>query len=82
MSDPLDLDQLLYDAEQGWALSTEARVALAAEVRRLRATVSRVKSAVANHPTPCPEVDVDAGISCGWKRAFVDVRSALKESKP
>lgn len=35
--DPLDLEQVLHDAEQGWALSTDARMALAAEVRRLRA---------------------------------------------
>ena len=34
---PVDLEQALYDAERGWALSTDARMALAAEVRRLRA---------------------------------------------
>ena len=37
MSEQPDLDQLLYDAENGWMLSVDGRVALAAEVRRLRA---------------------------------------------
>jgi hypothetical protein len=50
---------------------------LVAEVERLRAQVERVEAAVADYPEPCPEVDVDAGITCGWKRAFNDVRAAL-----
>jgi hypothetical protein len=52
-------------------------VALVAEVEELRAQVERVEAAVADYPEPCPEVDVDAGITCGWKRAFSDVRAAL-----
>ena len=45
MSEHPDLDQLLYDAENGWVLSVDAGVAIAAEVRRLRAQNAQLASA-------------------------------------
>ena len=52
------------------------REPLDAEIERLRAVVAEVEKALSNHPE-CDKYGPDDVISCGWKRAVVDVRRAL-----
>ena len=62
-----------HDAREGLAVVTAERDALAANVARVRA-------ALASHPDPtCDEYASKGPISCGWKRALIDVRWALAD---
>ncbi|SNS43342.1 hypothetical protein SAMN06309944_0235 [Micrococcales bacterium KH10] len=52
---------------------------LLAEVDRLQAQVDAVRAALANHPKACDLYDKDEAVTCGWKRAVMDVEQALGE---
>lgn len=55
------------------AVSVQAQ----ARAERAEATIERVRAALANHPRACEAHPDDDPISCGWKRAVLDVQTAL-----
>lgn len=70
-------------AEEALAKVEDERDRLAAELRRTtkerdeaRAAIERVRKALSDHPR-CEKHPDDDVISCGWKRAVLDVHRAL-----
>jgi hypothetical protein len=55
------------------------RARLERKVARLKATVDRARSALAEHPR-CDVHPDDDPVSCGWKRAVADVQRALDDA--
>ena len=49
---------------------------------KAEATIQRVRAALANHPRACEAHPEDDPISCGWKRAVLDVQTALDGGEP
>lgn len=49
---------------------------------KAEATIERVRAALANHPRACEAHPEDDPISCGWKRAVLDVQTALDGGEP
>jgi hypothetical protein len=56
----------------------EQAQAQVAELEGESTQLSRVREAVGRHPNPCPERPDRDVITCGWKRAVIDVRYALR----
>lgn len=49
---------------------------------KAEATIQRMRAALANHPRACEAHPEDDPISCGWKRAVLDVQTALDGGEP
>lgn len=52
-------------------------IELRARAEKAEATIERVRAALANHPKACEAHPDDDPISCGWKRAVLDVQTVL-----
>ena len=73
----LELEVAKVNAEVAWGT---ARKALSERDAAL-AVIERVKSARSDHPQ-CDVHDNDDPISCGWKRAVLDIDRALAPESP
>lgn len=49
---------------------------------KAEATIQRMRAALADHPRACEAHPEDDPISCGWKRAVLDVQTALDGGEP
>lgn len=81
--DELQCGRRIHDDDQcvfggiAWRKGTPRYVSDRERAQTAEATLARVEAALARHPEACtkhPEGDV---VSCGWKRAVLDVRAAL-----
>ena len=57
--------------------------AVTAEYVAMRATLDAIREASHRHPETCDRHDPGDPITCGWKRAVIDMRNALEgEGRP
>lgn len=73
------------NARQAWDVHRETvdRLGFATlRADKAEATIQRMRAAMADHPRACEAHPEDDPISCGWKRAVLDVQTALDGGEP
>lgn len=64
-------------SDRGFADGSTDGEKLCDEIDALEATIQRVNTALSNHPRTCDKHTDESPITCGWKRAVIDVQDAL-----